>query len=95
MTGDEKQTVLAPCVPVDTSQMPDIGVPLPGPFADDTQGPCERCGQQVWIGPKKLAASQEGAAMIVCYHPCLFLLLAGKGKVPMVNLDPHRREIPR
>lgn len=93
---NDKVIRIAGCLPVDTSRLPQLGDDAPIPVAqqDDTLGKCARCGQDVWIGPRKLFLASLGLIEIACYV-CAIEALSGAGEITMVNLNPGRPDRPR
>lgn len=61
---------IAACLPVDTSTLPDIDIPLPVPTVlySITQCQGEDCGQDIWIGPRqKSVAEADPTIRVLCY----------------------------
>lgn len=85
----EEQLMIAACLPVDTSKLPKVDIPVPKSHVDDTIMKCEKCGQDIWVGPKKRALHDADGCMLACYL-CAVRLIQGQEDVAMVDLDPKR-----
>lgn len=70
MTQPAPDVALLVCRPVVITDDYPPGVPVPDPYPDSVEQPCEVCGVAVWVGPALFAKKKEmGAkALIVCYR---------------------------
>lgn len=58
---------IAACLPLDTSKLPKVDVPVPKAGPDDTIMGCELCGQKIWVSPNKRELSEAGCCILACY----------------------------
>jgi hypothetical protein len=88
------------CMPVDTSGLPDVGMPAPQPSIEHTIDKCQMtgCGIEIWVGPKQLADYRARGGYLlcmVCGVKVANFLESGGSEISVEVLDPNADDIPR
>lgn len=81
---------VAACLPVDTSGLPDLGMPLPKPTDLYSLIQCEACERDMWIGPRQIAhiaelRQRETLVIRLCLY-CVVAVQSAVGEYEMYSL---------
>lgn len=82
------------CCPVDTSALPETGVPLPEPSVEHSITTCDDCAQSVWIGPAQRLQRIGRGLPVLCYLCALKAVEPGPDML-ILGLDATADSKPR
>lgn len=90
--GQDHLLHIITCLPVDTSTLPDIGIPIPKPSVEHSITRCKGCQVEVWIGPKQRKLKRLYPAYCIL---CSVSIVNARDIAMVIPLDTDADDIPR